>query len=319
MKDPSGAALAGAHVQLSANGIPSTLTTTASDGSFTVLEKFGAGPITVDVTPPDASGLPRLTATAAFVPTAAFAVTYASGLVPRDLAGAHVSSGGVPVANARVTLVGPVDTVGTVVAGVSASASGAVHATATTDASGALPTLRAAPRALAAVVEGTILAVAAVDLTAGAPSTIAVPATRTLAPMVLDAHALALAGVALDVVPTGALALAGLQPTRVYSDASGSATLVLAGGGDYEIRAHDPQSRAAPVTAIVDDDTGLSTIALHAATVVSGTIEIDGQAGGAPSALVQVLCKTGPSCVGVARTRPLAEVTTDAPATTDTP
>src|SRR6185503_3006800 len=60
VRGPGGTGLAGARVQLTAGGVPSTLATTIGDGSFQLRSDFAAAdPITVKVTPPAASGLPR--------------------------------------------------------------------------------------------------------------------------------------------------------------------------------------------------------------------------------------------------------------------
>lgn len=88
VRAPSGAGLAGAKVQLYAGGVPSTLGTTAGDGTFSVRTDFptSATTVTVKVTPPATSGLPRLEATSVFSLASAMQINYAASLTTCELA-----------------------------------------------------------------------------------------------------------------------------------------------------------------------------------------------------------------------------------------
>ena len=86
-------AVAGAKVELSIDGVPSTIGTTAADGSFSLRGvPVPSATVTVEVTPPASLGLPRLEAAAAFDLSQPVAITYSStlltrsGLVPRSSA-----------------------------------------------------------------------------------------------------------------------------------------------------------------------------------------------------------------------------------------
>ncbi len=314
VKAPGGTGLAGAHVQLTVGGVPSTLAQTAADGTFTVQAVTptpSASDIAIDVTPPSASGLPRLSASGTFDATKSFSIAYAS-LTLRDLAGAQVMRGAAAVPNATVTLVGTVSGAGQInVNGTMASATGAIHVTAMTNASGILPSLKAPALGVSAVIQVAAgdLAVASVDLSTAPPATIQALANVMARPEVDDFNNQPLAGVTVDAVPVGDLALAGAQPIRATSDVNGAVAFALAAGGKYDFRLHDPQTRVAPsVVANVASASVPASLAMLAATIVSGDVEINGS-GPAANAVVQLLCF---SCGGVERTRPIVEVTTDA-------
>ncbi|HET9620715.1 MAG TPA: carboxypeptidase-like regulatory domain-containing protein, partial [Kofleriaceae bacterium] len=119
VRDPGGAPLAGAKVQLAVDGLPSSLATTASNGTFTVFAEAAAGQtLTLEVTPPAASGLPRLTATSSKLDvTAPLQIAYGANLTRRDLAGLVVTRDGAPLPRARLTVVGAIGAGGTVTTG----------------------------------------------------------------------------------------------------------------------------------------------------------------------------------------------------------
>ena len=87
--------VANAKVQLLIDGVPSTLGTTAADGSFTVRAAATSGGTTrVTVTPPASTGLPRLEATGALTLTSPLSITYASDLATRNVGGVVVRRNG---------------------------------------------------------------------------------------------------------------------------------------------------------------------------------------------------------------------------------
>ncbi|MEO9186832.1 MAG: hypothetical protein ABI467_25285, partial [Kofleriaceae bacterium] len=154
--DRGGAPLANAQVQLEQLGVPSTIATTAANGTFTAHTTFDpTDPITVTITAPAASGLPRLTATAAFDLTKSVQVSYAASPASCDLAGTPITRATAPQPNAVVTIVGALaGTAGTVTTGpISANATGMVHVTATATGGGVLPTTLVPRASLSAVIE----------------------------------------------------------------------------------------------------------------------------------------------------------------------
>ncbi|HEY4244580.1 MAG TPA: carboxypeptidase-like regulatory domain-containing protein [Kofleriaceae bacterium] len=315
VRDPSGTGIGGAAVQLVIDGVPSTLTTSAANGSFTVLASVAAGAsVTVDVAPPATTGLPRLQATAVFPVASAtpIDVHYAANLAVRDLGGTVVTRAGAPIASAQVAVVASLAAVGTVtVGGTSATGTGAVRLTAVADASGALPSLLAPAAPLSAVVTAATgdLAVASLDLTSGVPASIEAPAAQLVSTSAEDPTLAVLAGVVVEAEPAAALALANASLVRATTDAGGAASLSLASGGHYDLRFSDPAGRAAPI--VVSDVTAGSiagSYELLPAILLSGTVQVGSSASLTEGASVQVLCA---ACTGVERSRPIAETATD--------
>jgi hypothetical protein len=297
---PSNAGLAGAQVQLASGDLPSTIATTAADGSFTALATFTSGSqVAVTVVPPSTSGLARLAATSAFDLSQPLQIAYGAA-TPCDLGGDSVQRGGAGLGSAQVTIVGAMTGAGTI-GGIAAT--GSIVATATANASGVLPSLTV-PRAsgLSAVVQVTPsdLAVSAIDTTACTAQPIAAPAELVTTSSVMLGNA-ALAGVRVEATPAGALAAATLTPVDATSGSDGSLTISLASGGSYVVRIADP--RAAPYTA----DSIAPTIELAQGLAITGTVSLDGGAV-VPGAAVELLCA---SCTGVDADRPIAQTATD--------
>ena len=316
VQGPGGAPLAGAAVQLSIDSVPSTVATTAADGSFTVRAVTagvvkGQTPVTIEITPPVTSGLPRLSATSTmFDLTAPVQVQYAPGLTLKDLAGTHVRRQGAPVAGAAVMVVGSLAAAGTVAAGTSAGATGEVRIATTADSTGALPSTLVPSAVLSAVVTVAAgdLAVVALDTTAAAPANLDAPPMLPITTTLRDATTTTLPGAVLDLAPSGALALAAAPAVRVTADASGQIAASLAAGGHYDLRFHDPMGRAAPI--VVADRTAADIVAtyhLPAALQLRGTLMLGGTQA-LPGAAIQILCD---ACTGIDRARPLAESASD--------
>lgn len=311
--DPADAPLAGARVQLSIDGVPSTLATTAADGSFALQAVPVAGAdVTVQVTPPGASGLPRLSATsAAFDLGGPLSIRYAPGLaLPVDLAGTQVARRGAPVAGSQVMVVGTLAAAGTVTAGIAANATGDVRISATAGPAGKLPSLLVPAAALSAVVTVAPgdLAVAALDTTAGVPGSLDAPPMQPIATAMRGPTAAGLPGAVLELVPAGALAMAGTPARQLTAGAAGAITALLAAGGHYELRFHDPAGRGAPLAVA---DRVAATIAtsyrLPAALQVRGQLILGGTQVLANTS-VQILCE---ACTGIDRDKPIAEVASD--------
>ncbi len=309
--------IAGAKVQLTIDGVPTTLGTTAGDGSYTVLGVPASGaPVKVEVTPPAALGLPRLEAQGAFNVGGQVDVTYSASLATRNIAGTTVRRGGAALANRKVVIVGALAAVGTVQAGITATASGFTRITVTTDGGGALPSVLAPAGPLSAVVTvGTLtptvpdLAVTPFDLSTNLPPTIDAPVMTAISPQVLGQ--VPLDGARLDLVPVGALALAGAPTLQLVGDATGSFAASIPGGGRFDAYFSDPAGRSGQRIVLDVTAAGLisgSEYLLDPAVSISGTLSVTGNPNRIRGASVQILCAT---CAGLGRDRPIAEVASD--------
>lgn len=313
VRDPVNAAIAGAKVQLTIDGLPSTLATTAADGTFLLRADTEGGAVTVEVVPPEASGLPRLSASSlAFDLTRPLAIRYDAGLALRDLAGTRVLRDGAPVGNAQVTVVGALASVGKVTAGAAADATGEVRLTARANGSGALPAMRVPAAELSAVVTVAAgdIAVARLDATAGAPQNVDAPAMTHVTTAILDPGGSRLRSAVLDVVPLDALARAAVPTAHLTTNESGEVTAALAAGGRYELRLQDPVGRGAPL--VVTDRTAATieaTYRLPLALRLRGSVKMFGGTQVLANAVVQILCE---DCSGIARVRPIGEAVSDA-------
>lgn len=312
VRDPQSAPLAGATVQLVTDGVPSVPATTAADGSFALRAAPGAS-VTVEVTPPSDSGLPRLSATSSgFDLDAPLEVRYAANVMRADLGGIVLRRLGAPLPGARISVVGALAAVGTVATGAQTQvASGAVWVAARADAAGAVPALRVPAAPMSAVIETADgdLAVVALDAAAGAPASLEAPLPQLVTTAVLDAAGAGLPGAQVDLVPGGALAAAGAATLRRTAVAQGVIAVTLPAGGSYQLRFQDPALRAAPlvvaeraITAIAASYRMPATIRLEAVLASTGSLTLS-------NSVVQVMCT---ACSGVERAMPLAEVVTDA-------
>lgn len=308
------APLANAKVQLTIGGVPTTLATTASDGSFTLRGAAASSQIKVEVTPPAASGLPRLEAQAAFDVGVQVVITYSGALATRNIGGTTVRRGGAALANRKVTVVGALASIGSVSAGVTANASGFARISLTTDGGGALPSVLAPAGPLSAVIAVDVtnpdlpdLAVSPFDLSTAVPATIDALAMRPFATQALGQ--VALDGVRVDLVPIGALALASTPTLQLRGDATGRVTTSIAAGGNYDVYFSDPQGRSGQriVTNVAWNNVGSSYL-LDPAVSVSGTLSVTGNPNKIRGASVQILCAM---CTGLDRDRPIAEVASD--------
>jgi hypothetical protein len=301
------AGLAGANVQLTIDGVPTTIATTDMNGDFTVHGTVVSGALVVlEVTPPATRGLPRLTASSTALDLGMpLSIVYAA-VAERDLAGTAVRRGGSALPNAAVSIVGTIPSSATVsTGGAPVSATGELRASAIADAAGVLPQLLAPGAQLSAVITPAPgdVALTSVNLTNTVPTTITAAAMLSVVTATQFPANTALAGVALDAVPAGDLALAGVPTVRATSNASGQISLSLAAGASYDLRFIDPQGRAAPLvrTNIAASSVGAVNV-LKARTRVSALVSNGSQP--IRGALVQVLCG---SCTGLERSRPIAE------------
>jgi hypothetical protein len=310
VRGPGGAGFGGAIVQLYAGGVPSTLATTAADGSYSVRTDFpsGATQVTVKVTPPAASGLPRLEATSAFNLAAALDVTYAASLQTCNLGGTPVRRASANQANARVSVVGTLAGVAGAINGVNAT--NTVRVTATANGSGVLPAMLVPRGPLSAVSELSMTdhAITAIDTSACSVASINAPAMTTIAGTTRYPNMNLLAGIRVDAEPIGELALAGVPPVQVVSNGSAAFALPLAGGGRYNVRFSDPQQRVAPLVADDVAPGGVPTNALLVqALSISGPVTVVSNGNPVVGASVQILCAM---CSGLELMRPIAETAT---------
>lgn len=301
--------IAGAKVQLMIGDVPTTLATTAADGTFTVRGVPIAGvDVKVEVTPVATSGVPRLEALGALDLAGSVNINY-TALTLRNLVGVQVRRGATAQPNKKVIVVGTVAAVGTVTAGAAATATGFVRIAATTDGAGNLPALLAPAAPLDAVttVAPGDLAIGALDLTSSVPATISAPAMTAVSTLATDGVD-PLDGATLDLVPTRTLALAGAPTLHLTANAIGVVATSLPVGSSYDVRWSDPAARRAPLTAL-DVTTLAATYALPPALYLSGSLTVTGSSNPVVGASVQILCST---CSGIERSRPIAEAASDA-------
>lgn len=311
VRGPSGAGLAGAKVQLYAGGVPSTLGTTAGDGTFSVRTDFpaSASNVTVKVTAPATSGLPRLEATSAFNLAPAMQINYAASLATCDLANTPVQRAGVDQGGAQVSVVGSLAGVAGTINSINATNSVRVGATAS--GAGRLPAMLVPRGALSAVTELAMNdhAVSAIDTSACNVTAIDAPAMTTINGTTKKTATATLDAVRVEAEPIGVLALAGVSPIQVTSDASGAFALPLAAGGRYNVRFIDPHQRVAPLVASNVAPGGVPTNAvLPKALALTGKVTVATSMNPVIGASVQILCAT---CTGLETARPITETATD--------
>ncbi|HEY0253217.1 MAG TPA: carboxypeptidase-like regulatory domain-containing protein, partial [Kofleriaceae bacterium] len=303
--DRGGAPLAGAQIQLVQAGVPSTIATTAANGTFTARASFGAAAMTtITVTPPATSGLAKLAATAAFDLAQPINVSFAASPATCDLAGTRVLRGGVNQTGAIVSVVGSVGAAGTI-AGVSAT--GMFHASATATA-GTLPSLLVPRAALGAVAQiaANDYAVVALDTSACVAQTIDAPARIAKAGTIDSPGGLPVGGVRIEAVPTGTLALANLIPVEAVTASDGTWAMQVASGATYDVKVIDPAGRG--TKQLAPSAFPPATMRLDKAQVLNGTITLVDGGNVVEGAAVQLLCA---SCSGLAAQTPIAATATD--------
>lgn len=295
--------IANARVQITIDGVPTTLTTTAANGTFSVLGHHAVNKaVTVEITPPAASGLPRLEVTDMITTSSPIDVSYA-GLTLRNLSGVSVRRGGTALPNRAVVIVGKVTSTSTI-AGLPAT--GYLRVAATTDAGGNLPSLLAPAVALSAVTTVALGDLAVGTVAAGTPAFIDAPAMTAIS-STAEGGSEPLSGATLDLIPKDALAAANAPALQFIGDANGHITGSIPTGGRYDVRWSDPQGRVGPFVER-DQPTVVGTYAMPAAVYITGDVTIQGMENPIVGASIQVLCA---DCTGLDRNRPIAEVTTD--------
>lgn len=308
---PLGAALAGARVALTVDGVPSTVAVTEPDGRFALRARPGAK-VDLSVTPPAGSGLPRLALSAAELSLAApLEIRYADTLVVRELAGLAVTVDGAPAPGARVAVVGTLAAAGCVEPCASHKLAGFVRLAALTNASGQLDSLRVPGASLQAVLEAASgeQAVHPLDTTAPPPASLPIgPAPRLDGTVALAGEALAEAVVRFE--PLGPLEAAGVGARQVQTTADGRFSVPVAQGGRYRVVAADPRWRGLPVDVEASAPASLGVLPLRRRIVMRGKVT-DGTRPISHAAL-ELQCA---SCIGLERQRPISSAVADATGT----
>jgi hypothetical protein len=307
--DPAGDPLAGARVQVTVDGAPSTVGTTNASGAFTLKARAGEE-VSVVVTPPDASGLPQLERVGA-PPVASgstIAVRYAAGLEVRTVSPVlRQTDGTTPAAGARVTfLAHPNTSAGSIaIDGGSAAATGTLVRTAQANASGVIAAQTLTSTQYDVVVEpgpsappGERVRFAPLDLRTGqsAPTSLRLATPGHFIGQVVDAAGAPVEGAHLFATPQGLLTRATTAGDSAVTGADGSFNLAVAAKGLYQIRIDGPQGdgRALLMQNAPDapgDTADLGDSALPATLVLTGSLTATG---GAPvaSAALQLQCLT---------------------------
>ena len=307
----SGAGLAGAKVQLLLGGRqPSTIGTTGANGAFTVqtdtTDPNLIASVAVSVTPPATSGLPRLAATGAYDLMSDLTIHYAAQTT-RDLGSVPVKQGATSIAGATIAVVGPIGTAGT-----AGAVDGDATTTATllvagaTDATGKITgstPVPAAPVSVVVTFASGEIEVASVDLTTGVPASIALPAQATASGTVTDSAGSPLAGVRVELVPSGALALAGAPTVEAITNQAGAYAAKLASAGTYDVRVVDPAGRGPLFSATGRSPAQIGDFALAAGLRVDGVVTL-------PDLSVLANASVQFTCAGCGL-RPVAESSTD--------
>lgn len=310
--DPSGDPVEGATVTIRVDGVPSTAGVTNSAGGFGVRARPAAAAlVTVDVVPPDGSGLPRLRSSPAVLDLAmAVAIAYQPSLASRDVAGASVTLGGAPAASAKVTFVGAIATAGVVATGLTqAGAAGTFAIDATTNGAGVLGAMQVPAIATEAVVHaGTSWGEVDVDLTTASPAAITAPGAGTITGRAVDPAQAAVGTAVLRVTPTGALAAAGALERSVTVGTDGTFSTALPGGGDFELVLVDRSADLAlrRQTISVAGNANLGDLTLPEGLSLSGKISLSGAS--APGVAVTMFCD---DCDEADQRRAAAEAASD--------
>ncbi len=297
----------------SASGCVSSMAPFALSEVATGIDSLSASAITSacapdQVTPPPATGLPRLVAEAAqFTVGTSMAIQFAAQTT-RDLTVATVQRGASALGSASVVIVGTLaNPAGTIALGAaSLDAVGEVRASAVTAANGDLPTLRVPAAPLHAVIfpgGAGDHAVTAIDLTSSVPTTINALATQSRPTQLTTITGTVLPGAILDAVPVGPLALAGAPTIHRVAGANGNLTIDLAPGAAYDLRLTDPNGNRGALAVVP----GVTTVTINSSNKLSKATKVTATVLGSnpiPGAIVQFLCA---ACTGIDRSRPIAE------------
>ncbi len=246
VRGPTGAGLELASISIALDGLPSSLATSAADGSYSLAVRqtgFGVGAATeVTVQPPETSGLPTLRgpiATAASAQT--LNVEYASSVSVRTRMFTVTGDGGTPVADAEVMFVSePFLSAATVEVqgGALTNVDGRVHKRAATSAAGVISSIVLADAIYTVYVSppAGLPSVLTLDATgANTPALVTTDQRARLSLRLLQTGSVPDPDVRVVARPTGPLVTLAPVVTTV-SAADGTAFLDVVGGGHYDIR-----------------------------------------------------------------------------------
>lgn len=311
--DAAGAPVAGARVSLVSSGVPSTIATTAADGTFALQWREGGGAEQVTVVPPDGSDLPRLDAAVEITGIAALTVQHAA--VPSsDVGGTLVRVGGVAAASTDVLVSLSRPASGTFRDGsiVLAAATGSHRRVLATDATGRLPAARLVDGSGGAFITSTTGGPGAIaSLTLPLGGTIDAAAPVTVTGQVQRAAGGPRAGARIRATLEGPLAHTGAPAPTVVAGNDGRFALVLAAGAPYTLELSDPSHDDAALSVVLPAAAAqeLSSLVLPAALAITGEVRATGSSVGARAVGIAALCHL--ECAGVARSRPLGEAVSD--------
>lgn len=313
VRDPGGAALAGARVSLKVASVPSTVGTTDAAGAFTLRVQPGAGAELV-VEPPAGSGLPRLRGAGLSLDLGQpLVIRYSASLLQRSIGGLLLQRQGAAAAGAEVTFVAELPQAGTIGG---SSLAGAVRITATAGGDGRLPATQVPQVALSAVVRPAAgeLAVLPFNAAVTPPASLDAPPMRQLSGTVLTPALAAsgaskpAAGALVELIPQGALALAGVTAISTVVGPGGTFAAAAAPGGLYRAAITDPLGRGSRVVTAVTSPVPLGELRLALGWKVTGKLLPALAASPVRGAAVQLFCD---SCAGVTQPdRPYSESVT---------
>jgi hypothetical protein len=317
LQDETGAGLAGARIAIAGDddGAPSTVATTASDGSFALAWQLGAG-ATLTVTPPAGSGRARLRVPLdQLAATRPLTIRYQPGHPIRDLTGTPTRIGGAAPPGGHALIAVELGAIATATDGlVTVDATGTHRDQVALDSAGRLTSYRltaGAGRAYLVATDGGPGAVATFDATTATPAALAGATPRAVVATLTDRSGTPIAGAAVDATVTGDLAHPGAPHATATSAGDGRLTLALAAGASYELTIIDRRGarHRLPIGGVAVD---LGAIALAPSSLVRGELRLVGMSVGLADAAVTALCA---SCTGLDRSRPLGETATDAAGT----
>ncbi|HKE14340.1 MAG TPA: hypothetical protein VKB80_05735 [Kofleriaceae bacterium] len=333
--------VAGARVSLVIGGVPSSVAITDAGGQASLrLDADRAhDALSVTVVPPAGAGLPQLELPASSgVELAAgggdIAVRYLASLTSRSVApDVRRADGTTPAAGSRVTWIArPIDSAGTIsIGGAPHQATGVVRVTALVGDSGAAAAALVPEAIYDALVEPPVDAprdtdatsATEVDLRAGsgqpAPLRLAAPARlrgQVLAPAPRQGGGAAepIAGVRVETSPRSGVYLgAPLAGASTVTDDEGRFTLLVAGGGDYEIAIDGASRRQGRVLVDVTSPAPgavleLDPIELPRVLRATGVLSVASGGARLAGAHLQLFCH---GCGPQERSVPMAEALTD--------
>jgi hypothetical protein len=296
----------GARVSLVVAGVPSTVATTAANGSFALRARVG-GPVSVTVTPVPGSGLPQLELAPAAGSSVAgdsqIAISYAGAPDAQVSPTVRLRDGATPAAGARVTwIMQPVASAGTVtIGGTMHPARGVLRHTAQADGSGELAAELLPQAVYEVVIEPgpgapageSVRLVELVDLGAGAPSSFQLAAPAELTGKVV-ADGEPVAGARVAAVPRGVLAGVASAGDTATSDAGGVFRLDVAGAGAFELSvdgraAGRARATLAETSPVPGGSKSVGDVALGPTLRLSGDLALPG-IGPLAGASLQLLC-----------------------------